>query len=103
MSTDTAHAHLVALIGDAVRDGLDSARVRIGPRAERQLIERAVEHIETTKYQLVLDRGDDDVEAQSRADEQRTLLAERCEQLLERWSDEDLPSNPQTPRRNTND
>jgi hypothetical protein len=55
MTTSVAHAHLVALIGDAIRDGLDSARVRIGPRAERAIIERAVEHIELAGYRLVLD------------------------------------------------
>jgi hypothetical protein len=83
--TAAAHARLVALIGDAIRDGLDSARVRLPPGAERRVIERAVRHIEIARYQLVLDRGDDPVEERGRVDEERAILAERCEHLLDKW------------------
>jgi hypothetical protein len=53
------HAHLVDLIGDAIRAGLDSLRINLGPRVERILVDRTVEHIEVAGYRLVLS-GDDE-------------------------------------------
>lgn len=52
-TTDDEHARLVAVVADVFRAGLDDARVHLPPRAERQIIERAVELIELGGWTLV--------------------------------------------------
>lgn len=52
MAMNDEHAHLVALLAVAIRHGLDSERIDLGPRTERQLIEHVVEHVELDGYTL---------------------------------------------------
>ncbi len=58
MTTDTAHAILVAIISDIIRASLADAHVQLGPRVERAVTERAVELLEIAGYHLTFDHND---------------------------------------------
>lgn len=49
------HSRLTAIVADIFRAGLDAARVRIGPRAEREIVANAVEALELAGYTITRD------------------------------------------------
>jgi hypothetical protein len=58
-----AHVRLVAVVRDVFRGGLDSAHVHLPPRAERRIVDRAVELLELAGWRLVRDGPEPDVDS----------------------------------------